>query len=565
MNLKGWWWVSGGVLGGLMMAVAWAPLGWLPPGKIPVPLEAQAGTVMLVLIALALFTGMRIYAWQAGQKWVWFWGSLVFLGVWNAGATWWLGYATVPGAIFTILANTLLYWVAVALLPWSTGVILGARMGWIAWFSGFLAVEWLHFHWELRWPWLTLGYAVSEAVDWIQWYEWTGVQGGTLVLLLGGRLLAQVWFSRSYWRLLSGVLAGALLVGGFGVSRILQSRDFSSRMPMYVRVLQPNVDPYSEKFYTAEDELNLQLMRLAELSRHCPLGDTIEVIITPETAIPGGIWLHSLLENPVLTPWIQWVHTCEGARVILGATTFQLYEGRQTATARPIPGTSRYYDAFNSAVLLHPETIRVYHKELLVPGVETLPYHSVTEPILGGLMLDLGGISGSLGTQKFHPLLHLKDSLYMAVVICYESIFPEYVRDLLREHAPAGGKVPAIAVITNDGWWEHTPGHWQHFSYARVLAITFRRWVLRSANTGISALIRPDGSVLSWLPYEQEGVLHAWIPGEYRETLFLRVGNVVGRMGGFVYLLVILITITGWLTQSFRYHPRKWRKDHGRP
>ena len=81
----------------------------------------------------------------------------------------------------------------------------------------------------------------------------------------------------------------------------------------------------------------------------------------------------------------------------------------------------------------------------------------------------------------------LGDGVKVAPVICYESIYGDYVSDYVGDGAQW------LAVVTNDAWWRNTAGHKQHFSYAKLRAIEQRKWVGRAANTGISGFINPVG------------------------------------------------------------------------
>jgi apolipoprotein N-acyltransferase len=131
--------------------------------------------------------------------------------------------------------------------------------------------------------------------------------------------------------------------------------------------------------------------------------------------------------------------------------------------------------------------IQFYHKSKLVPGTEQLPFVTVL-PFLERLAisLDENSASGTLGKNATAKALGVRNSK-VAPIICYESIYGDYVSEYVKDGASW------LAVITNDAWWNNTPGHKQHFSYAKLRAIEQRKWVVRSANTGISGFIDPLG------------------------------------------------------------------------
>ena len=108
--------------------------------------------------------------------------------------------------------------------------------------------------------------------------------------------------------------------------------------------------------------------------------------------------------------------------------------------------------------------------------------------LLDDFAIDLGGTAGSLGMQA-HPSVFRSGKITAAPVVCYESVYGDYVREYINQGANI------ICIMTNDGWWEDTPGYRQHCQYARLRAIEERRSIARSANTGISCFIDQRGEI----------------------------------------------------------------------
>ena len=153
----------------------------------------------------------------------------------------------------------------------------------------------------------------------------------------------------------------------------------------------------------------------------------------------------------------------------------------------------------NTAFFLSPtdSAIGVYHKSKLVPGVERLPFSSVLKYV-EKYAIDLGGTTGSLGIDEEPSVFTLNTMVKPAPIICYESIFGEYVTQYVKRGATL------LCIVTNDGWWGNTPGYKQHLSYASLRAIETRRFVARSANTGISGFVDDLGNITQqskwWVP-----------------------------------------------------------------
>ena len=113
-----------------------------------------------------------------------------------------------------------------------------------------------------------------------------------------------------------------------------------------------------------------------------------------------------------------------------------------------------------------------------------MPFKNTLEPFIGAFLLDFGGKIATRGIQKeLTVFTHQTKGIKTAPIICYESIYGDFVTEYVRKGANF------LSIITNDAWWDDTQGHKQLLSYTRLRAIETRRAIARSANTGISAFI----------------------------------------------------------------------------
>jgi apolipoprotein N-acyltransferase len=131
-------------------------------------------------------------------------------------------------------------------------------------------------------------------------------------------------------------------------------------------------------------------------------------------------------------------------------------------------------------------------------------------------------------------------------VICYESVFGEYVTEYIKK----GSNL--IFVITNDGWWGDTPGHRQHFTFSRLRAIETRRSIARSANTGISAFIDQRGDAFQVTRYWEPDVIRQTINANDKMTFYVRYGDYIGRLSSFVAIVLVLIAMSFRLKRKRR-------------
>ena len=156
---------------------------------------------------------------------------------------------------------------------------------------------------------------------------------------------------------------------------------------------------------------------------------------------------------------------------------------------------------------------------------------------IGSWAIELGGISGSLGIQKERTVFFNKDSIGVAPVICYESIFGEYVSDYVNKGAGL------IFIITNDGWWGKTDGYLQHNEYAKLRSIETRRSIARSANTGTSCFINQRGDVMQATEWRVDAVINQSLNVNTTITFYTKHGDYLARIALIVSGLLAITAI----------------------
>jgi apolipoprotein N-acyltransferase len=170
---------------------------------------------------------------------------------------------------------------------------------------------------------------------------------------------------------------------------------------------------------------------------------------------------------------------------------------------------------------------------MLVVGVEKMPFAKYLG-FLGDFVINIGGTTNSLGSQDEPSNFISKDKTQVAPVICYESVFGEFVTKYIQKGAGL------IFIITNDGWWKNTPGYHQHLSFASLRAIETRRSIARCANTGISCFINQRGDISQatewWVPAAINGTLNA----NDKMTFYVRFGDYIARISLFFSVLLVL-------------------------
>ncbi len=474
--------------------------------------------------------------------------------VWNSLTTWWIWNSTIFGAIMAVVLNSLFMAVVFWLFHLARRSFLNRNHSIFLLIFFWIAFEYLHLDWDLSWPWLNLGNGFAMYTRWIQWYEFTGIFGGTFWILLMNILIFKAirlyLRQRTFHTGLITVSVSMLLVliVPLAISLWIYNKWEEKGPKAEVIITQPNIDPYSEQYTIPVREVIEKNFGIAE-----PLiTDSTDFIICPESALQESIWHSSMEESRSVVLIRRFLEKHPQLNIIIGASTFRLFNENEplTPTARKFTDVERHYEAYNTALLINDSApIGLYHKSKLVPGPEKMPFQRLLSP-LQEFAFDLGGTVGSLGLSHERVVFTSKDGkIHAAPIICYESIYGYFVADFVRNGANL------LFIITNDGWWGNTAGHRQHFSFAPMRAIETRRSLARSANTGISAVINSRGDVLQSTEYWVPDVLKADLTLNEKVTFYVKYGDYIGRISAFLSAFLLLIAFT-----SSRLNREKLRK-----
>lgn len=489
---------------------------------------------LLVMERLASFNKTKHFWW-------WHYGTFV---LWNAVTTWWVANATVGGAIFAILANSLQMSLVFGAFRWVKRRLKGVlpyiflAAAWIAWERYYLTIA------EISWPWLVLGNAFAESTSLVQWYSVTGHLGGSfwvwaanlsvfgiMVALSDGRMGR--WNSKAR----TAAFAGAALVFFGPMVWSLCLKPQPSEETLEVVIGQPNFDPYQKFQSLTQEQQDTHFLDLVdgEIPEDAPC-----LVLAPET-FTSSFMLDDVPGNASFRRYQDWLRRHPDATLLFGASAYD----RTVSYAAPsplsydrgkadAPGHHLWLTSHNSAVVTDTSgRYEVFHKSKLVVGTELTPYPKVFIPIenlFGGYLM------GKCVGQKEPTCLHIGD-IPFGTAVCYESVYGEYCTKYVRKGARF------LTVITNDAWWGNTAGYRQHFSYSRLRAIETRRWIARCANTGISAIIGPDGKYQCESPWWKDAVLYGHVGLSSEITPFVRYGDIAGRIAVLVFVLLALAAI----------------------
>lgn len=467
--------------------------------------------------------------------------------IWNVVTTGWLYHAKNPDGNNSLLAvaipvivNSLLMSFVFQLYYWYKKV-RGTYFGLVFFVAIWLSFERFHLNWEFTWPWLNLGNAFSEYPQLIQWYDTIGATGGSFWILL---INVFAFYTLRIWQagrirkdlvknisILTVIIVLPLLISIYKYN----SYQEKSVGEVTTLLLQPKLDPYTEKYSKDSLQILAELLSLAKENSKTK----VDFFIAPETAFPGN---GSLSENGFnkstsIAIAKEFLGKHPQSIFLTGASTHKfLFDEADTEDYSTEIQKGVWVNSYNSALQIIPnQEVEVYHKAKLVPGVEIFPYIRYLKPILGDAMLDFGGANSSLGIDKERKVFsNTFNKAKMAPIICYESIYGEYVTDYVKNGANL------LAIMTNDSWWDNTEGHKQLLSYARLRAIETRREIVRAANSGISAHINARGDILQDTFYDDRTALLVKANLLEEKSIYTKIGDLISRIAIFVLGFLII-------------------------
>lgn len=398
-----------------------------------------------------------------------------------------------------------------------------SQMLWFAaWWGG---SEWLRGTVFTGFPWIASGYAHVEG-PLAAYAPVLGVYGlCTLAALLAGSFC--LWTRRALWPWAIGL---PLVLVGLGLILATQSWTQPYGQPLQVRLIQGNV-AQDIKF---QPERLLEQFRLYDaLATAAPA----DLIVLPETAIPVPI---QNSPHGFFSSLADFARTT-GSTVLTGAPIMQ---------ARPAqagPGPMGEEDWYNAVVALTPQApqqvldhgdLPRYAKHHLVPFGEYIPWGFAW--FVAAMNMPLGEFSR--GEQVQAPFL-VKDQR-VAVNICYEDLFGHEIALTLNQPL-----APTVLLnVSNIAWFGHSVALPQHLLASRLRAKETGRFMLRATNTGVTAVITPDGTVQAQLPAHTRGTLVQTVQGYSGQTPYLR-----WKDWGFAVLSLILAA-SAWVFARLTRH-----------
>ncbi len=483
--------------------------------------------------------------------------SFITFFIWNLCTTYWLHYSKrIDGTyafeeayLIPSIFNSFLMSIVFTFYSFTKKYIKNEIIRYVILICSWIIFEKMHLEWDLSWPWLTLGNGFSGKIKWIQWYEYTGTLGGTIWIWVTNIAIADsIIRYNNIFNLFKKISIIIIFVMGIIIfSKIIYysysyEHKYYKNKPIEILILQPNIDPYNQKYKLSTKDTINKLFKLIKKK----ISKNTMFIIAPETYLPGNgdrILIKDLIKSKIVNNIKNLLSSTSPKAVFI--TGMELYKEYHPHTKNSNKHNyildkqnSKFKRCFNSAVKIevYSKNIKFCNKSKLVPGVEMFPYKKILYPILSKIINIRDNIM-YLTKGNVCVLKHNYLNINVAAIICYESIFGEYVTKFFRKNSKL------IIIITNDGWWGNSQGHKQHMYYSRLRAIENRKYIARSANTGISCFINDKGDILSSLPYGKEGCLLKKIFFNNKKTFYTKHGDVLFVVSYLTLILIFIKTI----------------------
>ena len=420
--------------------------------------------------------------------------TYVFAFVFNLITLYWVGSWTKEADPFLMISGVALLFFnpLLFLIPSSLYAIvkkyINGKIALLAFPFFWVSYEFLYSVTEFRFPWLTLGNSQAYFTSYIQVAGLFGVYGISLLILYVNILLffsirfsnEKIKINKKYFSFALVIFILPLFYGLISLSENYQGKKIT------VGIIQPNLNPWKKWDAGSLDE---QIDLYFSLSRKA-LKQGAQFLVFPESALP--VYLASPRYHQELQRFYDFVDST-GAPLLTGMPDYNIYTAENAPEdAKSFRNSSRKYTTYNAVYLFLPHTrhIQEYHKTLLVPFGEKIPYVEYFPTLAKLFKWEVGISSWNTGEGAKTLTVTLgNDSLKIGAAICIESIYPEYIADFVKQGAQA------LFIVTNDSWYGKSSGPYQHAAISVLRAVENRRFVARAANGGISCIINPYGKI----------------------------------------------------------------------
>ena len=505
---KNRWWIA--VIAGFLFSLCQPPFNsMLHPIFTPMPLLAFAALIPFIYFAT-----------RPSRK-----RALIYVYIYCVSMSlaqyYWIGNVNVKGLWAFVLLGVVLISFAVGAFYFIAALALRfcvrhiPRLYILVFPAVWVLVEYSRTLSDLRFPWALLGYSSAGILPIAQFSSFTGVWGLSFLIVLGNVVL---------WELLRAVKQGAnyrkqwiaccgwaaLVIGIFIWGAVRLSAEPQTAKTSRIALLQSHMDQFNWSANSTDSAFAISEQMVMEASRDNP-----DFMIFPESAL--HCYLMRRTDRRLAAQ--SWAKEA-GVPIFAGALHWEFSD---VQSEKP----DDQYHVYNTAFLIEKDKLAMYHKIVLVPFSEIMPFQAKL-PLVS--RVNVGNAGFKQGDKD--ALFRINENLEIAPYICYEIIFPSFVQRRLKE------STNLLVNITNDGWFGRSSGPYQHAAMSQMRSIENGISLSRSANSGISMHVDPYGRIISKTKLYERAILTADVP-TYRIFTFYT------RFGDWFITFCLLLTVAG--------------------
>ena len=505
-------WFGALSLSSLLMYLSW------PNHKLP----------FLSFVGLAiLFISIRSAPGNSINKTLVLFASIsVFRLIWVGGNSMWLADSTPKSFLYFTLIDATVF--ALVLLPSALALSKKRKYAWLFFISSWMSLEYLSQHFELSQPFFCLGFVFGEFPSFIQFYKYLGIEGGSLLILIVSICLALLVEDK-----LNGVANKRSSFIGFGVSILpfVFSPFLVSHNEAQEKIKVLSIHSY-RKTYDTRYHQNPELMvdqlwtqSVAALQRH----PDAQLLVWPETLISNLDWLSNPTESRAYKRILEKLQNYPELTLVTGGYGFSIDPmGQKNPYASFDKTNKRYFTGHNVAISIKPGgQCYIRSKEKFIPFQEQVPYLG-SLPFLSNLVDVVGSNTTTSYYSKGIDIHPLRSGAGFTPILCYESVFPLFMAKKVQNNA-------LIVLLANEYWIPNLSGSERYLAANSPIAIQSGISIVRSANSGISASVDPNGIILHRKSGKQSGYLFDEIPIKEESTVYEHIA-------GFIYYPSLILS-----------------------
>ena len=429
----------------------------------------------------------------------------IFILFWNIIVVFWLCEIHILKGLETFFMNSLVMcvpiWVVLRLKKrFSFIPVVGLLL------PLWLIVEYLHHHWFLGFPWLTLGNVFGQTPKYVQWYTYTGVLGGSVWVLCGNYLI---------FRVIQTPIPKSLSPAGKGTLKTKYNFIFVGLLTIFVPALfslfllektkntypkPPNIifmqTSWDNKVLTDNEKVAQIIQLITPL-----LTQETEYILLPEAVFSQVIWASEIKQTVLYLKMKNILQKYPNLKIIFGATLQKVVP--KNINALYLDKLNLFYEKYNVAIQIdNTENIQIKYKEIFVPIDECVPFWLRFVPFESEFL--------SVPAQNNHSLSSFSNKINnknqeeqrVFLGICYEMINSFFVNKYIKQEDKA------ILMLSSEGFMKTTSiGRQQYLNICRLRSIETQKYIIKSSYKGIACVISPQGELLNFaLHHEQKAM-----------------------------------------------------------